>query len=193
MNERKLEHGSRINTAGERSARASTLGRHSKYCGHSDGWPLFGRLSQMRGETVLRDQKIEVEYWRGHQHPFIPLGGPCYGAIPTQTKKSSSDASWGDAPRHESRMCSSSQQNFGRLLSHAEPNYSGCCATFGPGGSLKGSRTFLANGRNKYFAIIARDGVSRPFDVTQSACLPGIAFRAWRPRRTGWALGTRRS
>ena len=123
-------------------------------------------------------KKLEVEYWRGHQHPFIPLGGACYGAIPTQTKKSSSDASWGDAPRHESRMCSSSQQNFGRLLSHAEPNYSGCCATFGPGGSLKGSRTFLANGRNKYFAIIASDSISRPFDVTQSACLPRIAFRA---------------
>jgi len=81
-------------------------------------------------------------------------------------------------PRRESRMCSSSQQNFGRLLSHAEPNYSGCCATFGPGGSLKGSRTFLANGRNEYFAIIARDSISRPLDVMQSACLPRIAFRA---------------
>jgi hypothetical protein len=70
-------------------------------------------------------------------------------------------------------------KNYGRLLSHAEPNYSGCCATFGPGGSLKGSRTFLANGRNKYFAIIARDSISRPFDVTQSARLPRIALRAW--------------
>src|SRR5215831_18752660 len=60
-------------------------------------------------------------------------------------------------------------KNYGRLLSHAEPNDAGCCA----------------NGRNKYFAIIARD--SRPFDVTQSACLPRIALRAWRPRRTGGA------
>ena len=81
----------------------------------------------------------------------------------------------------------------GRLLSHTEPNYSGCCATFGPGGSLKGSRTFLANGRNKYFAIIASDSISRPFDVTQSACLPRITFRAGRPRRAGWTLRTRRS
>jgi hypothetical protein len=69
---------------------------------------------------------------------------------------------------------SSQQKLIGRLLSHAEPDYSGCCA----------------NGRNKYFAIIARD--IRPFDVTQS-CLPRIALRAWRARKTGWTLGTRRS
>ena len=54
----------------------------------------------------------------------------------------------------------------GGLLSHAEANYSGCCAAFGPGGSLKGSRPFLANSRNKYFGIIARDSVSGPFDLT---------------------------
>jgi hypothetical protein len=73
------------------------------------------------------------------------------------------------------------------LFSHAEPNHA-CCAAFGPG-SLQGR----ANGRNKYLAIIARDSISRPFDVTQSGCLPRIAFRAWRSRRTGWTLGTRRS
>src|SRR5262249_54062750 len=89
------------------------------------------------------------------------------------------------------------------LLSHAEPNYSGCCATFGPGGgSLKGSGTFLADGRNKCFALIARDGISGSFEMTQSACLSGLPLRARRSRRTGgsrfatfashalWARGT---
>src|SRR5262249_17586830 len=82
--------------------------------------------------------------------------GSGYAAIPTQTKRSSSDACWGDVPLAMSRGCvRRASKNYGRLLSHAELNYSGCCATFDPGGSLKGSRTFLANGRNKHFAIIA--------------------------------------
>jgi len=69
---------------------------------------------------------------------------------------------------------------MGGLLSQAEPNYSGCCAAFGPGGSLEGSRTFLANGRTKYFAIVARDSIAGPFDLTQSACLPGLREpRTW--------------
>ena len=93
------------------------------------------------------------------------------------------------SPRHESRMCSSSQQNFGRLLSHAEPNYSGCCATFGTGGGpLNGSGAFLANGRNQHFALIARDGISGSFDMTQSACLSGLTLRARRSRRTEGSL-----
>ena len=113
---------------------------------------------------------------------------------------------------------------MGRLLSHAEPNYAGCCATFGTGGGpLNGSGTFLANGRNQHFALIARDGISGAFDMTQSACLPGLTLRARRSSRTvgspfatfashallargtllagaslrtggsGWALGTRRT
>jgi len=74
----------------------------------------------------------------------------------------------------------------GGLLSNAEANYSSdCCAAFGPGSSLKGGRTFLANGRNKYFAISARDSISRPFDVTQGARLPRLTLGAWRSRRTG--------
>ena len=75
---------------------------------------------------------------------------------------------------------------FALLLSHADANYSGGCA-FGPGGSLKGGRTFLANSRNKYFAIIARDSVSGSLDVTQEACLSGVTLRAWRSRGTGGA------
>src|SRR5215472_7733249 len=111
-----------------------------------------------------------------------------------------------------------------RLFSHAEPDYAGCCATFGTGGGpLNGSGTFLANGRNQHFALIARDGISGAFDMTQSACLSGLTLRARRSRRTvgsafatfashalrargtllagaslrtggsGWTLGTRRS
>jgi hypothetical protein len=85
------------------------------------------------------------------------------------------------------------------LLSHAEPNDAGCRAAFGRRGSLKGSRTFLANGRNKHFAIVARDGISRSFRVAQSACLPGLTLRArwsWRAGRacfTSSALWARRS
>src|SRR5215472_93738 len=72
-----------------------------------------------------------------------------------------------------------------RLFSHAEPNYAGCCATFGTGGGpLNGSGTFLANGRNQHFALVARDGISGSFDMTQSACLPGLTLRARRSRRT---------
>jgi hypothetical protein len=75
--------------------------------------------------------------------------------------------------------------NSCRLLSHAEPNYAGCCATFGTGGGpLNGSGTFLANGRNQHFALIARDGISGSFNMTQSACLSGLTFRAGRSRRT---------
>jgi hypothetical protein len=139
----------------------------------------------MRGETVLRDQKTRGRVLAWSSAPLYTVGWTLLRRDTDADKEEFKRRQLGRcSPRHESRMCSSSQQNFGRLLSHAEPNYSGCCATFGPGGPLKGSRTFLANGRNKYFALIARDGVSRPFDVTQSACLPGIAFRAWRPRRT---------
>jgi hypothetical protein len=54
---------------------------------------------------------------------------------------------------------------YGGLFSHAEPDHAGCCATFGPGRSLKGGRTFLASGRYKHFAIAARDSISGPFDV----------------------------
>ena len=108
-----------------------------------------------------------------------------------------------------------------RLLSHAESNYAGCCATFGTGGGpLNGSGAFLANGRNQHFALVACDGISGSFDMTQSACLSGLTLRARRSRRTigspfatfashalwtllagaslrtggsGWALGTGRS
>jgi hypothetical protein len=87
----------------------------------------------------------------------------------------------------------------GPLLSHTEADHTGCCATFGSGGSLESSRTFLANSRSKYFAIIARDGISGPLDVTQSACLRRLAFRTRWSRRAGWsrfacsALWARRS
>ena len=89
-----------------------------------------------------------------------------------------------------------------RLLSHAEPNDSGCRGTFGTGGSLKGGRTFLANGRNQDFAIVARDSISGPFDMTQSVCLSRLTFQARGSRRAGgswfatfpshalWASGT---
>jgi hypothetical protein len=75
------------------------------------------------------------------------------------------------------------------LLSYAEPNHASCCGTFRPSRSLKDSRTFFANGRYKHFAIIARDSISGSFDVTQDACLPRLALRARRSRRTGalWA------
>src|SRR5262245_388399 len=72
-----------------------------------------------------------------------------------------------------------------RLLSHAESNYAGCCATFGSAGSLKDCRAFLADGRDKHFAIVARDSISGSLDVAHSACLPRLAFRTWRSRRTG--------
>src|SRR5262245_12845052 len=112
-------------------------------------------------------------------------------------------------------------KNYERLLSHAEPNYAGCCATFGTGGGpLNGSGTFLANGRNQHFALIARDGISGSFDMTQSAYLSGLTRRSrraegspfttfasralWargtllagaslRTGGSGWTLGTRRS
>ena len=99
--------------------------------------------------------------------------------------------------------------DLGRLLSHAEPDYAGCCATFGTGGRpLNGSGTFLANGRNQHFALIARDGISGSFDMTQSARRSrravGSPFALWAggtlltdaSLRTGgsdWTLGTRRS
>src|SRR5262249_38543332 len=72
-----------------------------------------------------------------------------------------------------------------RLLSHAESNYAGCCATFGSAGSLKDCRAFLADGRDKHFAIVARDSISGSLDVAHSPCLPRLAFRTWRSRRTG--------
>ena len=50
---------------------------------------------------------------------------------------------------------------------------------------MNGSGTFLANGRNQHFALIARDGISESFDMTQSACLSGLTLRARRSRRTG--------
>jgi hypothetical protein len=103
---------------------------------------------------------------------------------------------------------------MGRLLSHAEPNYAGCCATFGTGGGpLNGSGTFLANGRNQHFALIARDGISGSFDMAESArrsrravgspfarfashalwargtLLAGASLRTG---GSGWTLGTRR-
>ena len=49
---------------------------------------------------------------------------------------------------------------------------------------MKGRRTFLAKGRNKYFAIIARDTVSGLFDVTESACLPRLTLGTRRSLRT---------
>src|SRR5262249_1535939 len=73
------------------------------------------------------------------------------------------------------------------LLSHAKANKSGCCVAFGAGTSLKGGRTFFANGRNKDFAIVARDSISGPFDVTQSACLPRFPLGARRTGRAGFA------
>src|SRR5262245_16110757 len=76
-------------------------------------------------------------------------------------------------------------KNHEQLLSHAEPNYAGCCATFGTGGGpLNGGGTFLANSRNQHFALIARDGISGPFDMTQNAWLSGLTLRARRSRRT---------
>ena len=82
---------------------------------------------------------------------------------------------------------------------------------------MNGSWTFLANGRNQHFTLIARDGISGSFDMPQSACLPGLILRGRRSRRTvgapfarfasqalwargtlrtggsGWTLETRRS
>ena len=64
---------------------------------------------------------------------------------------------------------------------------------------MNGSGTFLANGRNQHFALIARDGISGSFNMTQSACLSGLTLRAGRSRRTVgspfathalWARGT---
>src|SRR5262249_37841924 len=79
---------------------------------------------------------------RGYDGPAI-LSYAISSFCPT-----SADGLQGDVPLAMSRGCVRlASKNYGRLLSHAEPNYSGCCATFGPGGSLKGSRTFLANGR----------------------------------------------
>jgi hypothetical protein len=75
----------------------------------------------------------------------------------------------------------------GALLPHAEANHAACCVAFGPSGSLKGSRTFFANGGDKRFAIVACDSISRALDITQSARLPRITLRARRSRRTGWA------
>src|SRR5262245_2754470 len=44
----------------------------------------------------------------------------------------SADGLQGDVPLAMSRGCVRlASKNYGRLLSHAEPNYSGCCATFG--------------------------------------------------------------
>jgi hypothetical protein len=105
--------------------------------------------------------------------------------------------------------------DLGRLLSHAEPDYAGCCATFGTGGRpLNGSGTFLANGRNQHFALIARDGISGSFDMTQSArrsrrtvgspfarlashalwaCGTLLAGASLRTGGSGWALRTRRT
>jgi hypothetical protein len=73
------------------------------------------------------------------------------------------------------------------LLPHAEANHAACCVAFGPSGSLKGSRTFFANGGDKRFAIVACDSISRPLDITQSTCLPRLTLRARWSRRTGWA------
>src|SRR5258708_35895846 len=72
-----------------------------------------------------------------------------------------------------------------RLFSPAVSNYAVRWHALGAARSFKGSRTLLANGRNKYFALIARDSVSRPFDIAQSACLPRLALRAWWSGRTG--------
>jgi hypothetical protein len=61
---------------------------------------------------------------------------------------------------------------------------------------LNGSGTFLANGRNKHFALIARDGISGSFNMTQSARLSGLTLRSRRtvgpPFATHalWACGT---
>ena len=53
---------------------------------------------------------------------------------------------------------------------------------------MNGSGAFLANGRNQHFALIARDGISGSFDMTQSACLSGLTLRARRSRRTVGSL-----
>src|SRR6516165_12821259 len=59
------------------------------------------------------------------------------------------------------------------------------------GGPLNGSGTFLANGRNQRFALVARNGISGSLDMTQSACLSGLTLRARRSRRTvGSAFAT---
>ena len=79
---------------------------------------------------------------------------------------------------------------------------------------MNGSWTFLANGRNQHFALIARDGISGSFDMAQSArrsrravgspfarfashalwargtLLAGASLRTG---GSGWTLGTRRT
>src|SRR5262249_53120060 len=74
-----------------------------------------------------------------------------------------------------------------RLFPHADANHAACCGAFPPSRSLKGSRTFFANGGDKHFAIVACDSISRPLDITQGACLPRLTLGTRRSRRTGWA------
>jgi hypothetical protein len=61
----------------------------------------------------------------------------------------------------------------GTGLHHKHRHESWRCALGRSAGiaSLKRSRTLLANGRDKHFAIVARYSISGSFDITQSACL----------------------
>jgi hypothetical protein len=71
-----------------------------------------------------------------------------------------------------------------RARGDGESNQAACCTAFGRRGSSKRRRSFLANGRKKYFAIIACDSITGDLNVAQSASLPRLTLRARRSGRT---------